>query len=397
MKNKKSIIIITVIAICVLAVVLGICFLNGNEKTDTKGSSKSNKFRVINGRMANTVEEYKEIMNNELKNSEYSDYSIKNFEKVVTEDIGTSDTELIYNLYQADITENLQIYLLTNDINNHIDQIRYRVDLNSEDVTFEGYLLGATMRLLYNKIDDDELNTFYTELGINSPTEGMNKTYEFNDNLYRTTVKNNYLTIYLTNDNSSYFEEKYVKIITEEEEKSNAEALAKKEAQEKILDAQELYFDNTDIRWGMSPEELEDVKSVYENYRDWDNAEGEEVIYYYDTVYSNAYNLEDIQYWFYKDNNKLNSCMLDFNESNEIYSSYEEVRDVLIGKYGQPTSEKLNFSDETYKDDLEKSLKYKYLEIRTTWTNQPDFDIIIQWGDGVYTITYCEKGYGGNY
>ena len=204
MKNKKNLIIISVVGLCILAVIIGLCFLGEEDKTKTR--SKNKKISIS----SSTAEEYREIINDEIqKDSEYSQYTVGKFEKIVSKDIGTGETELIYNLYKSDITENFQIYILANDINNCIDQIRFRIKLSSGDESLKGFLLGVTMRLLYGNVSDEEMNSIVENLGIALPLEGNNKTYEFKENIYRTTVKNNYLTTYITLDSSTYFEEKF--------------------------------------------------------------------------------------------------------------------------------------------------------------------------------------------
>ena len=186
---------------------------------------------------------------------------------------------------------------------------------------------------------------------------------------------------------------------TSEIENTNSEKNINDNSEQKEQEMQNLYFTNSNIRWDMSAEELNDVETLYECYRDFENADGRTVKYYYWDYSSsnNIYDIDEIQYWVYTDNNKLNSYMLKIDDYGHTYNNYQEIKKALIKKYGKPTKENLKFNDKTYKNDLEKSIKYGYLNIKTIWTNQKKFDIIIQWSNNMCSITYCKKGYNGNY
>ena len=71
----------------------------------------------------------------------------------------------------------------------------------------------------------------------------MNNTYEFNNNIYRAIVKDNYLTIYLTGENVTYFEEKYTEITPENEKDKNE--LPSTDNKESIISV-DYYLNNSD-------------------------------------------------------------------------------------------------------------------------------------------------------
>jgi len=201
---------------------------------------------------------------------------------------------------------------------------------------------------------------------------------------------------------SAYLIFKPIKENTEEEYMENYNNKIENEKKEKdTKEKQKIYFNDENIRWGMSGSELESIKDVSHAYREYENADGK-IVYKYadneDYEESSTYSVFDAKergYWFYSSNNKLNSYMIEFYRAS--YVDYSAIKEALVEKYGQPAEENFNFNDETYKNDLEKSLTYDYLNIRTRWINQQNFDILIQWGEDMATLTYCEKGYGGNY
>ena len=176
-------------------------------------STPSNTY---NSQIFYSINDYKEMMNNKLKQSDYSDYQIDEFENIKTENIGTETTKLEYNVYRSKIASETEIYLIESLTYHNIEQIRYKVELNSDDVTFTGFLLGSTMNILYEKNTDDEISEFYSNLQINYPIEGMNTVYEYKDNLYRATVKGGYLTLFITKSNFSITEEDLSNISDEE-------------------------------------------------------------------------------------------------------------------------------------------------------------------------------------
>lgn len=186
---------------------------------------------------------------------------------------------------------------------------------------------------------------------------------------------------------------------TEQQENIISETSATDTKQLKEKEMQNLYFTNTNIRWGMSEEELNDVEILDKNYGYYENADGKTVRYYYSDYNSanNIYDIDEIQYWVYADNSKLNSYVLKINDYGYTYDNYQEIKKALIKKYGKPTKENLDFNDKTYQKDLEKAIEYGYLDIKTTWTNQDKFDIIVQWSNDLCSVTYCQKGYKGNY
>lgn len=368
---KKKIFLILLIFMCSFFI---IGCSNSKETVDVNASNSQSNKQILS-----SLNDYKEMINADLKSSDFSDNSINSFKKLTSYNF--------YDLYMSTFTDNVEIFLLINS-SNSISQIRYKVDLSSTDVKLCGYLLGATMRLMYSDIDED-LNEFYEELGMTNPVEGINNTYIFKDNIYRTIVKDNYLTIYITPSNSKNDEEIFTNINYVDESKYYINT----------YDKNSLYFDDTDIRWGMSDEELNDIKTLYKCYKDFTNNDGKVVRYYYHDYYgsTNSYYLKTTQYWVYKDTGKLNSIMLEFKDDGATYANYLNVKEALIEKYGTPTKEDLKYNDDTYKDNPEKAIKYDYLTIKTTWDNQEGFDIILNWSNDLATITYCEKGYNGNW
>lgn len=287
--------------------------------------------------------------------------------------------------------KNFRIYILEDKKDGTIVQLRYSINLDSDDVKFSGYVLGITMKSIYNEVGD--LTKFYDKLGLNSPIENMNNTYVFKKNIYRATVKNNYLSIYITFSDLDSAESEYLKynnIIVGDSSNDKKEETEADDVKYK----HEVFFDKENIRFGMSEEELNDIKYLYKNYKDFYNADKKVVRYYYD---ENVHypNLDEIQYWVYDNTGKLNSVMLKFKTS--YYADYLKIKEVLTEKYGKPTKENLNFNDNTYKNDPAKALAYNYLTIKTEWKNQNGFDIVIDWSNSLATVTYCEKGYNGNY
>ena len=88
------------------------------------------------------------------------------------------------------------------------------------------------------------------------------------------------------------------------------------------------------------------------------------------------------EYTYLLSNDKLVAYFIEFEEDySNPYSLYKDVKDVLVKKYGNPSSEKFNWTDNTYKDDETKwndAMRYNHLDIMTVW-NFDGYKLILKW------------------
>ena len=166
-----------------------------------------------------------------------------------------------------------------------------------------------------------------------------------------------------------------------------------------------LLFDPFDqYRFGMSVEEAKDTIIGEQSLRT-------DIV---NTQYSAVLNLEDAfkyqtrKYWgsyiLGFNNNKLCLVQMDFKPTSDglvlrptsKYETYSEaymfIRNVLIEAYGEPFTEDFKYSDDTYKDDIDKAIKYNYLEIMTTWILN-DMYIELVWSHDLMQLSYVSTQY----
>lgn len=88
------------------------------------------------------------------------------------------------------------------------------------------------------------------------------------------------------------------------------------------------------------------------------------------------------EYTYLLSNDKLVAYFIGFEDDySNPYSLYKDVKDVLVKKYGNPSSEKFNWIDNTYKDDETKwndAMRYNHLDIMTVW-NFDGYKLILKW------------------
>lgn len=156
----------------------------------------------------------------------------------------------------------------------------------------------------------------------------------------------------------------------------------------------ELYFDNYPIRWGMSAEEITETLYTYKNYHDYGSKiKGESSYYLYkDHLGNSLFHINEYMFWMHKTANKLYGYVVDISEIGINSKNYDLILCALKDKYGEPDEENYNFSDKTYEDDIDKSLKYDYLTIQSKWKNNDEFDLLLYFSKNTGWIVYCEKG-----
>jgi len=340
-------------------------------------------------------------------NYEYFDVSPKDFYDVINykfkeENITSHLKDYNKNGYKylIELSNGDNIYLKVTT-NEKVSEVKYDYveNISGEELgVFTGFFLKKTIR----NYDANDVNENYADKFFGDEETFKNEKTVF---VYEHLLSE--MNIRFDEDDDSniinaFLVFKPIKENTKEEYLENYNNKVAKEQEEKdTKEKQKIYFDDETIRWGMSGSELESIKNVSHAYREYKNADNKKVYKYVDNEEypkSETYSVFDAKergYWFYSDNNKLNSYMIEFYRAS--YVDYSTIKDALVEKYGQPSDEKFDFNDETYKNDLEKSLSYEYLTITTKWINNPNFDIIIQWHKGMATLTYSEKGYGGNY
>lgn len=135
-----------------------------------------------------------------------------------------------------------------------------------------------------------------------------------------------------------------------------------------------------DLRWNISSVELlekygtEKINSApnYNKELSWTHP-------LYTSTYKSSYVDE---YTYLLSNDKLVAYFLQFKDDySNPYSLYKEIKDVLVKKYGNPSSEKFNWNDNTYKDDETKwndAMRYNHLDIVTVW-NFDGYKLILKW------------------
>lgn len=218
-----------------------------NETTDNIDSIK-----VKNNVFEKAYDEYRAVMNAELaKDNEYSELTLSEFKEIGTDEEYKDYEYLKDNLYRATITQNANVYVVANSHSGKISQIRYSINIKDDarNARFLGWLLGRTMQLMYGHVSDKDLEKVIGELNLEHPYEGMNITYTYNQNIYRTTLENNVWTIYITDTDYSFIEERQAAIVSYEEQtkiniaeaekkrKVEAEVAAKLAEKERIFSA----------------------------------------------------------------------------------------------------------------------------------------------------------------
>lgn len=135
-----------------------------------------------------------------------------------------------------------------------------------------------------------------------------------------------------------------------------------------------------DLRWNISSVELiekygtEKISSVpkFSKELSWTHP-------LYTSTYKSYYVDE---YTYLLSNDKLVAYFVEFEDDySNPYSLYTDVKDVLVKKYGNPSSEKFNWIDNTYKYDETKwndAMRYNHLDIITVW-NFDGYKLILKW------------------
>ncbi len=162
-----------------------------------------------NGVVACSIEEYREKMNKALKESDFSSYTIGDFEEVNAK----SEWDRRH-LYKAKIADDIEVYLITdgNDKYSHIYQMRYRVNLISKNFKLLGFLYGTNLRLLYPQIDAKETEEVCVKkLGLGNIFAINNNKCNFYNSLLRAIVKDNNLTLYIS-ESLEVYEKDYTKM-----------------------------------------------------------------------------------------------------------------------------------------------------------------------------------------
>lgn len=163
--------------------------------------------------------------------------------------------------------------------------------------------------------------------------------------------------------------------------------------------SKENFYLKSDIRWGMSTQEVINVigtgeESSAPNFNknlSWIKLPCNE----------NTGLLKDVDeytYLFY--DSQLIAYKYTFDEDISFpYDTYTEIKEILVEKYGNPKSEKYNWIDETYKNDennYNDALKYKDVTIETKWLFD-GYELVITWNyDDVLRVAFVKKGYFEN-
>ena len=385
--NKKIIGIGIAIAIFLLFIILVI--ISNNQSKEEKERIENIKFTISSNYdyFDVSIQKFYDVVNYKYKDSENITSNLKDYNK--------NGYQYLIELSNGD---KIYVKMLNNQ---KVSEVKYDYTNNTSGKEL-GYFIGFFVKRAIRNYNENDFNENYANKFIGDDNTFSNEKTIF---VYEHLLSEMNLKWDENDDDeitNAYLIFKPIKENTKEEYLENYNnAIAKKQEEKESKEKQKIYFDAESTRWGMSGSELESIKDVSHAYREYKNADGKKVYKYVDNEdysKSSTYSVFDAKergYWFYSSNNKLNSYMIEFYRAS--YVDYSSIKEALIEKYGQPTEEKLNFNDETYKDDLEKSLSYDYLNIVTRWTNQQDFDILIQWGGKMATLTYCEKGYGGNY
>lgn len=114
---------------------------------------------------------------------------------------------------------------------------------------------------------------------------------------------------------------------------------------------------------------------------------------YANVEFNNTY--DDVQYIL--SDGKVVAYMVDFNDKpSKPYELYQKTKDILVEKYGDPTSEKFIWNDETYKSDQTRwndAMRYNHLKILTVWKFK-NYHLDIEWeyGKSMY-VGYSLNGY----
>lgn len=167
------------------------------------------------------------------------------------------------------------------------------------------------------------------------------------------------------------------------------------------------YFFSNELRWNMAYKEAEDMID-FANLDDTYSFEpGSKMsgstgglVYYGHTSYDGAKHSEKYTFLFPEGILKAYWIEFDSDYKSDLYDYvylYNQLRNDIVSRYGEPSSEDYVWSDETYKqneEDWNKAFKYNYLTIETHWTTLEGKDLVIRWNyeKGMYFIV-CEKGY----
>lgn len=100
-------------------------------------------------------------------------------------------------------------------------------------------------------------------------------------------------------------------------------------------------------------------------------------------------------------NDKLSAYFIGFKTNiSQPYDKYKKIKTILSNKYGEPSSEKIIWTDETYKGDESKwndAFRYNHFNILTTW-NFSEYKLMLKWKYGdTMNIEYVLNGSDNSY
>ena len=159
------------------------------------------------------------------------------------------------------------------------------------------------------------------------------------------------------------------------------------------------FYLSSDIRWGMSAQEVIKVigtgeESSAPNFNknlSWIKLS----CYEYTGLLKD---LDEYTYLFY--DSQLVAYQYTFDDDISLpHDTYIKIKEILVEKYGNPKSEKYNWVDETYKNDknnYNNALKYKDVTIETKWPFD-GYELVITWNyDDVLRVAFVKNGYFKN-
>lgn len=216
-KIKKKLIILKLLVLVLCIIVIGSIIRSLLTKPSDNEVDSNIKFNMNEAIILTSLEDYRNMLNDDRISMEiYKDRfgEIPEFERTNPND------DSLYNLYVAKITDTLKIYIVANNENHSIAQVRWVLDNSRGDITSEKLLAKDLFEttIIYEYGDPAQKEDGFMELenameaiALETASDS-DKTYKFKDDIYRIRKSGNIITYYFTDTEHDHIEEMYAKI-----------------------------------------------------------------------------------------------------------------------------------------------------------------------------------------
>ncbi len=145
-------------------------------------------------------------------------------------------------------------------------------------------------------------------------------------------------------------------------------------------------------RWDMDINELKDTEIRAEKR---ELGSGNVKYYAVEPVNTDYFNY-NFDYVYIFENEKLKTYFIEYSGDYNFLEKYNEMKNAVIERYGEPLTDTVVWTDETYKNDEEKfnqAFKYGYVTMNCRWV-AGDNVILLKWDyKNTMYLAYCHKSY----